>query len=587
MIRDAFWQIFWRIISAACGFAIVLFLAPYLDPGAFWDYNTIIKYFVLWSALSEFWLYVIWLTKLRLSSDSFSSSPISSLPVWSLWDTWKKQVLHRSEQDPETIQQRKILLTTRVLLTSVVFLLALIVAYFIPEYTNNPYILYWLPFAMIFSASVMLTNVVQLPLQLHRRMHHASIAITLSRVVQLALTIAIIVAFPVFSMTSWLWIMLVTALSGVLQCVYTAIRAHRYLPLRLHWHRASIRELLRENISYGIAHFLWSFQAVLILWLLSLLYPTIDGYVIVWLRALALAFYEILLVVPLSLANSFVHSIDIKHLSCWFWALSSLFLWLWAMIWINVFLFSRDIISLVPDTSYLSSIYAPVEFLMTWQQTYGLDFLLSSFLPALWLIILWWWALFLVFSKKISLTLKTIVLSVLFVIAIVYSFFFVSDIRVFDTWVIGSDMILVFMMPALWFHFGKQLWHYVLVKSWRDRSLLPLNMIWIIIGVSVALFWIYQWWVMWALFAHAFLEASLWIITMIYARSVWQHISVAWWKHLLLIVFFVLVWYGVSSLYQDRNHDLLWAMIVAIWLNIILCGVSYSFLKNVVKELKG
>lgn len=559
MIRDAFWQIVWRLVSAACGFGIVLILAPYLDPAIYGDYNTIIKYFVLWSALSEFGLYVVGLT--RLGGHTQTSLDEKSLATW-----------HN-------------MLTTRILLVIVVFLWALVLAYLIPWYTSNPYIMYGLPFGMIFSATVMLSNVVQLPLQLHLRMHHASLAITLSRVVQLLLTIGIILLYPVFSMTAWIRIMWVTALSGIIQCVYTAWRSHRYMSLRLRFVFPDIRSLLRDTAPYGIAHFLGSFQAVLVLWFLSLLYPTIQGYTIVWLWALALAFYEILLVVPLSLANSFMHNIEPKQIKKGFGVLATFFLWLALLIGLNIYLFARDIIALVPDTSYLSALYAPKEFVEIRFLSYGSDFVSVSLLPALWLIFGWWLILAVLFAKKLPWLIKALMTWCLGFVVIVYSYMQYGQIAIFDRGVVGADMLLVLMMPALWAHFAKQLWHYILVKAWHKTSLLTLNLVGILVWVAIALLWIYQWWAMGAIFSHLMLEAILWLYTMVYGRSSSLTIDISWWRHICIVIVFLLVGWWVSFVYHHQEHGMTIWIATLVWLNLLIAGVSYPFLKQTWRKI--
>ena len=74
---------------------------------------------------------------------------------------------------------------SKLFLIVVVYTVALVVAYFLPAYTNNPYLIWGLPLGMVFSAMFIGTNMLQLPLQLFWKMEQVSIALVLARVAQL------------------------------------------------------------------------------------------------------------------------------------------------------------------------------------------------------------------------------------------------------------------------------------------------------------------------------------------------------------------------------------------------------------------
>ncbi|MEI8091758.1 MAG: hypothetical protein WCG98_06145 [bacterium] len=44
---------------------------------------------------------------------------------------------------------------TRVIIMSVIYIVAIVIAYLLPAYTSNPYLVWGIPFGMIFSASFM------------------------------------------------------------------------------------------------------------------------------------------------------------------------------------------------------------------------------------------------------------------------------------------------------------------------------------------------------------------------------------------------------------------------------------------------
>ena len=115
VVKDAFWQIFGRILSAIAGLLVIKMITPYLGPERFGDYSTILKYFAIWAALADFGLYVIALQKLgKIKEESYDK----------LKEYYAKFV------------------STRFLLIFVVYTTAIVVAYLIPAYSSNPYLIW-------------------------------------------------------------------------------------------------------------------------------------------------------------------------------------------------------------------------------------------------------------------------------------------------------------------------------------------------------------------------------------------------------------------------------------------------------------
>ena len=73
--------------------------------------------------------------------------------------------------------------------------MAIIVAYFLPAYTSNPYLVWGLPFGMIFSASFMFAGIQQLPLQIFWRMDQLSISLIVARLSQIIILIPVVFLF--------------------------------------------------------------------------------------------------------------------------------------------------------------------------------------------------------------------------------------------------------------------------------------------------------------------------------------------------------------------------------------------------------
>jgi hypothetical protein len=74
----------------------------------------------------------------------------------------------------------------------VVYATVLIIAYQIPAYTANPYLVRGLPIGALFSAIFMASSMIQLPLQLFWQMRKVTIALTIARVAQLAVLVGLL-----------------------------------------------------------------------------------------------------------------------------------------------------------------------------------------------------------------------------------------------------------------------------------------------------------------------------------------------------------------------------------------------------------
>jgi len=79
----------------------------------------------------------------------------------------------------------------------VVYTFALIIGYFIPSDRENPYLFWGLPLGMFFSAVFMSAGIIQLPLQVYRKMEHVSFSLIFARISQLlALFFVVYFIFP-------------------------------------------------------------------------------------------------------------------------------------------------------------------------------------------------------------------------------------------------------------------------------------------------------------------------------------------------------------------------------------------------------
>lgn len=347
VIKDAVWQILWRVASALWGFLVIKMITPYLWPLRFGDYSTILKYFAIWSAFADFGLYVIWLKMLGIVKNNKDASS-DDTTTQKLTDLYGK------------------IIWTRLFMICVVYTLAIIVAYLIPSYTQNPYLVWGLPIGMLFSASFMSAGILQTPLQLFWKMEQVSIGLILARVSQVAVLIGVIYlgrsnidfSWSTAHITPFVRILVSVLISGIVQSVYVLRQSNKYLPIRPQLDRSFTRSFLNDNWQYGIAYYLSSFHTLIVLILLSVFYPTIEGYTYAGTRALGLSLIEILLIVPSSLGNSLIHSSghqDIGEQKAKFGALSMLVIWIGCFVTIMFLLFWTPLIAFLGGTKYLST----------------------------------------------------------------------------------------------------------------------------------------------------------------------------------------------------------------------------------------
>ncbi len=338
VFRDAFWQIAGRVVSALMGFLVVKLITPYLWPLRYGDYSTILKYFAIWSALADFGIYV-----LALNS------------IWKLKNIEEKLALYHK------------FLWFRFFMVIIIYLLAFVIAFFIPAYVHNPFIINWLVLGMIFSATFMLAGIVQLPLQLNWKMKTVSQALILARVVQVSSLLLIIFVFyphinfnvPSFSSISAFLLVLSTVfLSWLTQYIYVHRKWSKHMKFKIDMDFWFIKENLKKNWRYWVSYYLSSFHTLIVLIFLSIIFPTAKWFNYVWIWALALALAEILLIVPSALWNSIIHKIssykkEEKQRSLWYFL--TFIVWFWLLMLFNFIIFKTNIISLIAWNHYLST----------------------------------------------------------------------------------------------------------------------------------------------------------------------------------------------------------------------------------------
>lgn len=442
VIKDAFWQISGRIFSAIWWFIVIKLISPYLGPLRFWDYSTILKYFAIWSALADFWLYVVALKEIwKLKNWKWK------IEEWKVVDIEKSNTNiennnnsqnHEYSTDEISTYYSKFV-TSRLVNVVIVYWLALLVAYFIPSYTSNPYIAWWLPLWMLFSASFMMAWIIQIPLQLYWKMEQLSIALIIARVVQIAILFWLVVFYPHF-VSDWSSLSIIlfqiifvsVVASWVVQWIYVYFVGKKYLPFKYVFDPKFTINHIKNNFKYGLAYYLSSFHTLVVLILLSIFFPTKDQFTYVWIWSVALALIEILLIVPSSLWNSIIHKISWYNLEDKlksFWNLMIFIIWIGLVFLVNFWVFDNNIILFVSWEKYLTT------------------------------------------STQI--------------------------------W---ADFILPFLGIVLALSFIKQIFNYIFVATDMQNKLFEINLFWVVLGVGIWLPFIMKYNLLWWVFTQVLLE---------------------------------------------------------------------------------
>ena len=361
VIKDAAWQLFGRIISALFGFVITKIISSYLGPLRYGDYGTIFRFFARWTALVDFWLYVIAVKRLGAIKEE-------------KWD-----------DSPELKENYHKFVWTRMFMIIVIYTIAIVTAYLIPAYTSNPFIVRGLPLAMLYSASNMFVGIQQLPLQLFWKMNRLSRSLIVARLSQLAVLLPTVylifrnVSFEseevsTTAILAFCCVIFSVVASALWQNVDMHLRSRNLLPFKIYIDLKFIKNIFKENRRYWFSYFFSSFHTLIVLMFLGWFFPTSDGYEYVWYWALALQLLEILLIIPSSLWNSLLHKIPTysnldKRKSMW--NLLSLVSWIGWIIAIDFRVFNRDIILFVSSKDFLWS----RDSLATWWSNQILPFL--------------------------------------------------------------------------------------------------------------------------------------------------------------------------------------------------------------------
>lgn len=343
VIKDAARQLIGRLISALFGFITIKMMTPYLGPLRYGDYSTILKFFAIRTALADLGIYVLAVKRLG--------------------------EIKEKDKDPEQKHLKSEygkFVGTRLFIMIAIYTLAIVVAYCLPVYTSNPYLVRGLPLGMIFSASSMFAGIQQLPLQIFWKMEQLSITLITARLSQIAILVPVVYYFfkdvdftrtpTSLSIIAFCMILFSVVASGIGQNIEIHYRANHLLPLKIKFDRTFTKNIITRNRKYGISYYLSSFHTLIVLLMLGFFFPTLGGHDYTGIRALTLSLIEILLIIPSSLGNSLLHKIPSyseidKRKSMG--NLLVMIIWIGTIIAVNFWIFSDWIIKFVAGKEFL------------------------------------------------------------------------------------------------------------------------------------------------------------------------------------------------------------------------------------------
>ena len=496
--------IIWKNYFSSFGFVITKIIASYLGPLRYGDYGTIFRFFAWWTALVDFWIYVIAVKRL-----------------WAIKE-------EKWDDSPELKENYHKFVWTRMFMIIVIYTIAIVTAYLIPAYTSNPFIIRWLPLAMLYSASNMFMGIQQLPLQIKKKMNRLSWSLIVARLSQLAVLLPTVylifrnVSFEneVVSTTTILafcCVIFSVVASSIWQNVDVHLRSKDLLPFKIDINLKFIKWIFKENRKYWFSYFFSSFHTLIVLMFLGWFFPTSDGNEYVWYWALALSLLEILLIIPSSLGNSLLHKIPTysnldKRKSMW--NLLTLVGWIGWIIAINFWVFNRDIILFVSSKDFIWS------------------------------------------RESLS-----------------------------DRW---SNQILPFLWIVLFFSFIKQIFNYLFVSLEKQNVLFKINLTWVIVWVLVGLVVIPKWNLLWWVITQVLIETifMVWAMAVAWKLKVYPQFNrKACWQLLWILLVMLASWFFING-WLDNHEINWWKFLIIAWIyNLIIVWISLKPIKSVAKGL--
>lgn len=514
VIKDALRQLFGRIISALFGFVITKIIASYLGPLRYGDYGTIFRFFAWWTALVDFGIYVIAVKQLgEIKNTTYGEG----------------ETIQKPESDSPLATTYGKFVGMRTFLIFIIYTIAIVVAYLIPAYTSNPFIVRGLPLAMCYSASNMFAGIQQLPLQIFRKMKRLTWSLIIARFSQFFVLIPVVFLFfknlnfeqssnpDTMTILAFALVIFSVVASSIGQNVEIHLRTKDLLPLKIRFDFSFIKNLLKTNWKYGFSYFFSSFHTLLVLMFLGWFYPTASGFKYAGIRALALSLIEILLIVPSSLGNSLLHKIPHYSVENKKKSLGNLMLlvgWIGIVIAMNFWVFADDIILFVSSQKFLG----------TWESI--------------------------------------------------------------SSW--GSNQVLPFLWLVLVLSFIKQVYNYLFVALEKQNLLFEINLIGVLLGAGVGLRLIPQYGLAGGVITQILIEVMFTLgaiglgakkhLTPIFQKKVWFQL-------LGILVIFASIGWLIHWYLQEQGTHLIRFFLIAGVFNIILVIANLKLMKKVAKGL--
>jgi len=326
IIGNTFIQMFWRITTALMAIIAVKLITSTLWVEWYWTYAVVYEFLALFAVAWDFWIYTV---ALREMSEK--------------WDN-KKEV--------SFIYQN--ILWLRITLMAIFMWIAVISAFFIPQYQNT-LIPIWVLITSIAVFLNLINSIATSILQLHLKMTYATISLIVWKII--SILIILYWAFFLESNTTAFFVFLIAWIFWHITMLWISLfYAKKYTNILPKFNFNYWIEIFKKAAPYWVALILWTIYFKVDVFLLSLLRNTNE----VWIYAVWIRIVEVFTVLPMFFMNSILPSLtkaieEKKEKVDAIFQLSFNFMlvtWLPLIIW--SFLVSKFIIWIVSSKEFLS-----------------------------------------------------------------------------------------------------------------------------------------------------------------------------------------------------------------------------------------
>lgn len=224
ILSNTAWQILGKVITAILGIVSIKFITNYLSRSTYGEYTTIYDYTALFAIVADFGLFTIAVREMAHDA--------------------RKEMIEKIVGN---------VLSIRTALAVVSLGLGILVAFLIPAYRDShiPYGVFIVSIATIITLIAGTTSSV---LQFHLRMHWASIALTVGKLITVAyIVLTILYLFPNNPEAGFPHLLFAWIIGGLVTIVITSIAARKLVPVHFQFDFSFWKTVLVKALPYGLA----------------------------------------------------------------------------------------------------------------------------------------------------------------------------------------------------------------------------------------------------------------------------------------------------------------------------------------------